>query len=137
MAVFLSDEWFAVVAEEAAALPAVPGATLVMQHVVTGAPQGKVQAVIEMADGQIVAARAGKQAGAACTVTWRYQDALAALRGDLDLDVAFMRGDLKIDGEYATFVLGLRPVFAGEAGRKFVAAVAARTEAEEKSAAKK
>ena len=128
MAAFLTDEWFAMVVDEGAALPAVPGASLVMQHVIAGSPHGKVQAVLEVRDGQIVDARAGKRADASCTVTWAFADALAALRGDVALDVAFMRGDLKIEGDYVTFLLGLRPVFAGDAGTKVLAAIRSRTD---------
>jgi SCP-2 sterol transfer family len=128
MAAFLTDEWFAMVADEAAALPAVPGASLVMQHVIAGSPHGKVQAVLEVRDGQIVEVRAGKRADASCTVTWAFADAIAALRGDVALDVAFMRGDLKIEGDYTTFLFGLRPVFAGEAGAKVLAAIRSRTD---------
>lgn len=128
MAAFLSDEWFATVVELAEPLPAVEGASLVMQHVVAGSPHGKVQGVVEVRDGRIVEARAGKRPDASCTVTWNYADAVAALRGELGVDVAFMRGDVKVDGDYVTLLYGLRPVFASEAGRKFVASVLAATE---------
>jgi hypothetical protein len=128
MAAFLSDEWFEVVTEEAASLPEVPGASLVMQHVVAGSPHGKVQAAIELRDGHVVEARPGKRADASCTVTWKFSDAQAALQGDLAIDVAFMRGDLKVEGDYTTFLFGLRPVFAAEAGAKVLAAIRARTD---------
>ena len=69
----------------------------------------------------------GKRPDATCTLTWTYEDALAALRG-ADLDVAFMRGRLKIDGDYRAFLLDLRPVFASAEGAAAVAALAAVTE---------
>src|SRR5690606_30840164 len=106
MAAFLTDGWFAAVAELGDQLPEVAGASLTMQHVVTGSPHGKVQAVLEVRDGRIVEARAGKRADAACTVTWAYADAVAALRGELAPDVAFMRGNLKVEGDYVTFLYG-------------------------------
>jgi SCP-2 sterol transfer family len=125
---FLSDEWFAFVRETGAELPAVPGASLVMQHVVTGAPQAKkLQAVVELRDGRVVEAEVGKRADAGCTLTWSYGDALAALRGELDVDVAFMRGDLKVEGDYVTFLLGLRSLFVGD-GAKVLDAVRAGTD---------
>jgi hypothetical protein len=129
-ATFLTDEWFALVREHAGSLPTVPGASLVMQHVVAGAPQAKkLQAVVEVCDGQILEAAEGKRADAACTVSWSYADALAALRGELDLDVAFMRGDLKVEGDYVSFLFGLRPVFAdASAGATALTAVRAATE---------
>ncbi len=123
----LSDEWLGFVREQAATLPPHEGATLVMQHVVSGSPAGKVQCRVEVRDGQLVELAIGKRADAACTVTWTYEDALAALRGD-DLDVAFMRGRLKLDGDYRAFLYDLRPVLASTEGQAFVAAVRAATD---------
>jgi hypothetical protein len=124
MAEFLTDDWFRMVREHAEALAPVAGATLVMQHVVSGAPHAKkLQAVVELRDGRVVDASLGKRADAACTVTWTYADARAALDGELPIDVAFMRGDLKVDGDYVTLLYGLRPVFAGEGGERVVRAI--------------
>jgi hypothetical protein len=128
MAAFLSDEWFALVREVGATLPSRPGLSLVMQHVVSGAPQAKkLQVVVEVRDGQVVEAAIGKRADATCTVTWDYADALAALRGELDIDVAFMRGDLKVDGDYVTFLVGLRDLFQ-DGGAKALDAIRAGTD---------
>ena len=118
----LSDEWLELVRERAAALPERPGVSLVMQHVVSGSPAGKVQCGVEVRDGRLVSCTIGKRADATCTVTWTYADALAALRG-ADLDVAFMRGSLKIDGDYRRFLLDLRSVFGTPEGTAFLAAV--------------
>ena len=128
----LSDEWLAFVREQAEALPVRDGATLVMQHVVSGSPAGgspaggsragKVQCRAELRDGQLVELEIGKRADATCTITWTYEDALAALRGD-NLDVAFMRGRLKLDGDYRAFMYDLRAVFASPEGQALLAAV--------------
>jgi hypothetical protein len=118
----LSEEWLAFVRAQAEALPELPGVSLVMQHVVSGSPAGKVQCGVEVLDGRLAACTIGKRADAACTVTWSYADALAALRG-ADLDVAFMRGELKVDGDYRRFLLDLRQVFASPSGAAFLAAV--------------
>lgn len=118
----LSDEWLAFVREQAATLPRCDGATLVMQHVVSGSPAGKVQCRAELLDGQLVELEIGKRADATCTITWTYDDALAALRGD-NLDVAFMRGRVKLDGDYRAFMYDLRAVFASPEGQAMVAAV--------------
>lgn len=127
MPAFLSDGWFEHVRASAEPMPPLSGASLRMQHVVSGAPGGKVQCVVELRDGKVTEAERGRAADAACTITWAYADALAVLRGQLDLDVAIMRGDVKLDGDYIAFVLGLRPVFASEAGAAFVQRVAAAT----------
>lgn len=123
----LSDEWLAFVSEQAAALPRSDGASLIMQHVVSGSPSGKVQCWVELRDGELVDLAVGKRADATCTITWTYEDALAALRG-ADLDVAFMRGRLKLDGDYRSFMYDLRPVFASPEGQALLAAVRSVTE---------
>jgi len=124
----LSPEWLAFVREHAdAALPAQPGCSLVMQHVVTGGPDGKAQYGAEVRDGRLIALEPGKRGDATCTVTWTYADALAALAG-ADLDVAFMRGSLKLDGDYRTFLLDLRAVFASPEGVELITAVRGATD---------
>jgi ethanolamine utilization protein EutQ (cupin superfamily) len=130
MAAFLSDEWFALVRERAESLSVVPGASLVMQHVVSGGPLGKtkVQAVVELQDGRVVEAALGKRADPACTLTWTYDDALAVLDGELPVDVAFMRGDLKVDGDYVTLMFRLRPMFTADNAEKVVEAIRAATD---------
>ena len=125
---FLSPEWLAFVRERAdAALVVQPGCSLVMQHVVTGGPEGKAQYGAEVRDGRLVWLEPGKRSDASCTVTWTYADAVAALAG-ADLDVAFMRGSLKLDGDYRTFLLDLRSVFASPEGVALVAAVREATD---------
>lgn len=120
---FLSDEWFAFVVEQAAALPERAGASLVAQHVIAGVPEvKKLTCTTEFRDGRLVQCAPGKRADATCSVQWTHTDALAALRG-ADLDVAFMRGTLKLDGDYRTFLLDLRPVFASAEGAAFLSAV--------------
>lgn len=125
---FLSDEWFAFVREQAAALPEHPGASLSVSVVVSGVPEvKKLPCAVELVDGRLVQCEPAKRADAACTVQWTYADALAVLRGR-DLQVAFMRGDLKLDGDYRAFLLDLRPVFSSPEGAAFLAAVRAATE---------
>jgi putative sterol carrier protein len=128
MTAFLSEPWLALVRSHGESLPAVPGTSLVMQHVVTGAPQGKVQAVVEVRDGKVTGAELGKRNDATCTVTWTYKDASAIVRGESSLDEAFMRGDLKVEGDYTTLLFGLRPVLRSEAARQAIDAVRADTE---------
>ena len=126
---FLDDEWCAFVAARGAALPERPGATLTMHHTISGVPEVKKrQVLVDVVDGRIVRCEATKKAEAACTVQWAYADAYAAL-GGADLEVAFMRGDLKLDGDYRAFLLDLRPVFASPEGAALLAEVRAATEA--------
>ena len=123
----LADDWLAFVREQAQSLPERPGASLVMQHVVSAGPAGKVHCQVEVRDGRLVQLAIGKRADASCTITWTYEDAVAVLRGG-DLDVAVMQGRVKLDGDYRSFLLDLRPVFASAEGAAFVDSVRAATE---------
>jgi putative sterol carrier protein len=111
MAAFLSDEWFSLVRDAAAALPAEPGTTGSVQYVVAGAPRGKVQFSLRVEDGRIVELAPGKSSTVDCTVQCSYADGRAIFEGTLPRDVAYMRGDLKVDGNYAGYVLRLMPWF--------------------------
>ena len=64
---FLSDAWLAALAQRGAALPACEGVDLIVQHEITGAPDGKVRFVIEWRQGQIARAAAEIEQGLART----------------------------------------------------------------------
>lgn len=128
MAGFLTDEWFLLARELTASMPACPGASAVVQHVVSGAPGGKVAFVVEVSDGQVVALEAGKRPGATCTCTWTAADARAVLDGTLDAEVAFMQGRLKVEGDYVVWLDTLHPVRVAPGARAALAAIAAVTD---------
>ena len=111
MAAFLTDEWFALVLEAAASWPARPGVGATLQCVVASAPAGKVQFVVRIVDGRIITITMGKNEAVDCTLQFSYTHACALARGELDREVAYMRGDLKIDGHYTVYILGLQPLF--------------------------
>jgi len=96
-------------AERGAALPETPGADLVVQHEITGAPGGKVRFVIEWRDGRVVRAEAGKAADPDCVIQAKASDALRVLAGEVEPEVAWMQGRLKIDGAYREMLIDLRP----------------------------
>lgn len=104
---FLTDEWFVELATRGAALPEFPGADLVVQHEIVGAPDGKVRFVTEWRDGRLVRAEAGKVADPDCIVQAKAADALTVLAGTLEPEVAWMQGRLKIDGAYRTMLVDL------------------------------
>ena len=115
MSDFLSDDWFAELAAAGAVLPEVGGADAIVQFVVSGSPGGKVQFSVEVASGRIVSLTPGKHADASVTITWKYADAAAIFRGELDPDAAFMSGATKVEGDYPQYLQRLRCVF-GPAG---------------------
>ena len=115
MSTFLSEEWLAEARDALSELPAVDGADGVVQYVVSGAPDGKVQAHVEFGSGRMVAADLGKHPEPSCTVTLTYDDAVALFSGELTPEVAFMAGRAKVEGDHRVWLLDLRPVRQGEA----------------------
>jgi hypothetical protein len=99
----LSPEWVALHEGPGAQLPARPGASARLQHVVTGAPsvgpKGEIAYTIEIADGRVAATRVGRDDDAAdCTFLVASKDAVAIAKGDLDLHAGFMQGRVKMSG---------------------------------------
>jgi phage tail tube protein FII len=106
---FLSEEWLALGAELGHELPEVPGASVRLQQLVTGAPGGDVRYVTVIVDGRTVEQRMGQIDDPDLTVTTSYADALAMHRGELDLNTGFMQGRVKIGGDIAK-VFALLPL---------------------------
>ena len=48
------------------------------------------------------------------TVTFRYPDAVAWFKGELDTDLAYMNGQCKFEDDYTRFMYHLRPVFSSD-----------------------
>jgi SCP-2 sterol transfer family len=111
MAAFLTDEWFALLTDAAASWPSRPGVSATLQCVVASAPSGKLQFVLRFVDGRLTEMTMGKRDPVDCTLQCSYAHACALARGEVDREVAYMRGDLKIDGDYAAYVLRLQPLF--------------------------
>ena len=110
MAGFLTDEWFALFRDVAASWPPRDGVDASLQFVIAGSPAGKVQFVVRVVEGHIADIALGKSDTVDCTLQCSYADACAIAQGKVDRDVAYMRGDLKIDGNYVVYVLRLRPL---------------------------
>jgi len=127
MVAALTQAWLGRYRELATELPACPGATGTVQHLVPKGPDGDVAYVVELADGRVVRAELGTDATAALTLTMTHPDALAIARGELDLVAGFMQGRVKLTGDHAVF-LGLQGVLQGDAHRSVVAALGAETD---------
>jgi putative sterol carrier protein len=111
MAAFLTDEWFAALRDESASWPQREGVSAAMQFVIASSPSGKLQFVVRVADGRITEITMGKRDDIDCTLQCSYAHAAAIARGEVDREVAYMRGDLKIDGDYVAYILRLQPLF--------------------------
>ncbi len=110
---FLSAEWLALARELFADLPSRPGATARIQRVVTGGPEGDVEFTLAFEDGRLVdaapAPRPEPDPDAEVTITTTYADTLLLASGDLDLNVAVMRGRAKVAGSMRA-LLAILPI---------------------------
>ena len=98
-----------------------------IEVVVTGGAEGDVVVHIEFAQGRLTGARLGAASPADVTLTLSDADARNVLSGDLDLNVAFMQGRLKVDGSMA-LVLDLLALAATDDARACRNDLAARTD---------
>jgi len=107
MARFLSQEWLeqarvVVDAETESAHPA-----LRLQIIVTGTPDGDVRWYTMVEDGVVRDLGLGAVPEPDVTLTLSYPDAVSVQRGELDTNVAFMQGRMKVSGDSGT-LLALR-----------------------------
>jgi SCP-2 sterol transfer family len=109
---WLTQEWF----DETGAMGAdpsppwwPPGPAARIQVEVTGGPDGDVSTHLELADGRLVSRAPGAVDAADVTLTTVWQDAVAMQRGELDPNVAFMQGKLKVAGSMGVLI-ALLPV---------------------------
>ncbi len=107
---FLSADWFGLNVEAASGWPERPGVDCSANYEVTGAPDGKVRYHTVIRDGRLVEMASGKLADAEVGIVYKYADARAEVASGEHPDLAFMSGRMKLEGEYARWVYGLRPL---------------------------
>ena len=128
----LTDEWLAAVG---AALAGLSGAgtgeadagagRVVVQTVVNGSPFGTVAFYAVIEDGGSVVLAPGRRPEPDVVLTWPYPDFEAHWFGELSLEVAYMRGQVKIEGDHALVFDDLRLI--RSAARRLPALAALRT----------
>jgi predicted lipid carrier protein YhbT len=123
---YLSQAWLDRQRELGSGLPERQGATATVQHVVSGAPDGEVRYAHAIVDGRLAAARLGNDPAAEVTLTQTYADAVLIARGELDGNVAFMQGRVKVVGDMGK-VMALMPLTDSDEYRDVVAELAAQT----------
>ena len=109
---YLTQEWMDTAKQLAADFPETPGASVRMQQVVTGAPDGgdiKYYTVIE--NGKTTEQSLGEDPNAEVTLTNTYEDAVKIMKGELDANAAFMQGKVKVTGNMAK-MMSLMPLTA-------------------------
>ena len=107
---FLSDDWFELNLEAASGWPERPGVDCSANYEVTSTPDGKVRYYAVIRDGRLVDMATGKLADADASIVYKYADARAEVAGGDHPDLAYMSGRMKLEGEYARWVYGLRPL---------------------------
>ncbi|MEO6629943.1 MAG: SCP2 sterol-binding domain-containing protein, partial [Aquihabitans sp.] len=97
---FLTEEWLDLVRSEMATVESEmsPGFTAMVEFVVPKGPGGEVRWVGAFENGSLVSATMGAGPDADVSLTTVYPDAVAVLRGELDLNTAFMQGRMKVAG---------------------------------------
>ncbi len=110
MAAFLTQEWMEMARELAQAFPHTPGASVRLQQVVTGMPDGgdvRYFRVIE--DGVTLEQALGDLADAEVTLTSSYEDAVKVARRELLIQEGFMSGRVQADGDLGK-LMSLLPI---------------------------
>ena len=131
----LTDEWLAAVGAALAGLSgagtgetgvgAAGAGRIVVQTVVNGSPVGTVAFCAVIEDGGPVVLAPGRRPEPDVVLTWPYPDFEAHWFGELSLEVAYMRGQVKIEGDHALVFDDLRPL--RSAARRLPALAALRT----------
>ncbi len=116
MTSWLSPEWFDRARALAEEEPARPGLSARVQWEVTGGPNGDLRYYWVLSDGRPTEGAEGTVARPDVTLTMAWDAAAAVQRGDLDPNVAFMRGQMKVAGSMGV-MLALLPVATSPAGR--------------------
>lgn len=106
---YLSQEWMERNKELAQSFPDTPGATVRMQNVVTGAPDGDVTYYTVIENGKILEQTLGDDPDTDVTLTSSYEDSLKIAKGELDAQAAFMQGRVKASGNIAK-IMSLLPL---------------------------
>jgi len=106
---YLSQEWLDEARRLSAGQPDHPGATARVQWVVKGAPGGEVKYSWVLENGHLLESHLGTIDDPDFTLTLSYADSTAVHQGELDLNVAFMQGRMKADGNMGK-LMALLPI---------------------------
>jgi hypothetical protein len=106
---WLTAEWFDQTRAMAADQPEHPGLSARIQHEITGGPDGDVSYFWVLGDGRLLSSGGGAVDAPDATLTMVWEDATAMQRGELDPNVAFMQGRMKVAGSMGV-VMALLPL---------------------------
>ena len=106
---YLTQEWMDRAKELAQDFPETPGATVRLQQVVTGAPEGDVKYYTVIENGKTLEQNLGEDPQADVTLTNSYEDALKIMKGELDANAAFMQCRVNVTGNMAK-IMSMMPL---------------------------
>jgi putative sterol carrier protein len=106
---YLSQEWMDTAKELAQDFPETPGASVRMQQVITGGPEGDITYYTVIENGKTKEQTLGEDPDAEVTLTNSYEDAVRIMKGELDANAAFMQGKVKVTGNMAK-MMSLMPL---------------------------
>lgn len=119
---FLTEEWFEEVMELASdeSLPKTVGVNLKIGFEINKTPKdgelnGKViRCCVEIISGQLKKFEMEKSSSAEVSVRSEYKYMLAVLKGELEPEVGYMQGVIKLDDAYEKVIYGLRDFWDSE-----------------------
>jgi predicted lipid carrier protein YhbT len=112
----LSQDWLDLQRDATAELPVRPGAGARIQYRVRGGPDGEVEFHTVLEDGRIAVNQLGPIDDPDFTVLLTHDDFVEVVRGELDQNVGFMQGRVKVAGDIGR-MLSVLPVTTSEAWR--------------------
>jgi SCP-2 sterol transfer family protein len=124
---WLSPAWFEETRTLWPDLPLPAGVSARIQCEISGGPEGSFSCYWVLEDGHLTDLAPGAVATPNVTLTLVWDDALAMHRGNLDPNVAFMQGRMKVAGSMAVMI-GLLPLARTDAYRDVRRRVAALTD---------
>lgn len=123
----LTQDWLDAQRQATEHLPERPGASATVEYRVSGAPEGQVVFHTVLEDGRITWSELGPApAEADFTVLVPYAEYVEIIRGELDQNVGFMQGRIKVTGNIGR-MLSVLPVTTSAEWRAAADAVLART----------
>ncbi len=103
----LGEVWLQAAAQALGGVHAPDAPDGAAQFTVSGSPQGAVSFYVTVSGGG-VSLSAGRHPRPDVVLGWTYPDLLAVLRGELPLEVAYMSGSLKLEGDRVLLFDGWR-----------------------------
>jgi len=104
----LSDEWIEEARGLLTGLAPAGDIDAVVQYGVTGGPNGRVTIGVVISGGRITDLVSGRVADPDCKVSLSHEMVNRLIDGTVDSDFAFMTGGLKVEGDHALWLIGLR-----------------------------